>query len=191
MFWILGVDSGRRSMRLKISIFYGSLLNGGQEINVFGIDINPKAIAHCQSQGIESKVVENILDFFPAQKFDLIITTHCLEHLPKDSIIPILTHFRKHCLAKNGKIFVAVPNAQSHTGCYWAYEDFTHTTLFTAGSLIYVLKMAGFSDVAIIDKDALSGSKGLKKDDTKNVFKILYATIQVLEQNYCKCHTSA
>ena len=176
---------------LKISIFYGSLLNGGQEINVFGIDINPKAIAHCQSQGIESKVVENILDFFPAQKFDLIITTHCLEHLPKDSIIPILTHFRKHCLAKNGKIFVAVPNAQSHTGCYWAYEDFTHTTLFTAGSLIYVLKMAGFSDVAIIDKDALSGSKGLKKDDTKNVFKILYATIQVLEQNYCKCHTSA
>ena len=154
---------------------YGNPLNGGggQEINVFGIDINPKAIAHCQSQGIESKVVENILEFFPAQKFDLIITTHCLEHLPKDSIIPILAHFREHCLAQGGKLFIAVPNAQSHTGCYWAYEDFTHTTLFTAGSLIYALKMAGFSDVIIIDKDALAGSSRLKKL-VRKVFLKLY-----------------
>lgn len=148
-------------------------MGGGQEIKVFGIDINPKAIAHCRSQGIESEVVQNILEFFPAQKFDLIITTHCLEHLPKDSIIPTLTHFREHCLAKDGKLFVAVPNAQSHTGCYWAYEDFTHTTLFTAGSLIYVLKMAGFTHATIIDKDALCGSSGLKKI-VRKIFLKLY-----------------
>ncbi|WP_416374791.1 hypothetical protein, partial [Helicobacter typhlonius] len=36
-----------------------------------------------QSLGIEAMVCENIFDFIPSQKFDLIITTHTLEHLPK------------------------------------------------------------------------------------------------------------
>lgn len=147
-------------------------MGGGQDLSVFGIDINPKAIEHCLSRGIDAKVVGNILEFFPTQKFDLIISTHCLEHIPKDMIVPILTHFKKHCLTDNGKLFIAVPNAQSHTGCYWAYEDFTHTTLFTAGSLIYVLKMAGFDDVKIIDQYAMSGSSGIKKIIRKIFLKL-------------------
>ena len=40
-------------------------------------------------------------------------------------------------------------------------------------SLIYALKMAGFSDVIIIDKDALAGSSGLKKL-VRKVFLKLY-----------------
>lgn len=130
---------------------------------MLGIDINDKAIEHCKNLGIKAIKIDNILEFFPQERFDLIISTHCLEHLPKDKIIAILTHFRENILAENGYIFIAAPNAQSATNCYWAYEDFTHTTLFTAGSLIFVLKMAGFSDIKIIDKDALAGSKGIKK----------------------------
>lgn len=60
-------------------------------------------------------------------------------------------------LADNGIIFISVPNAQSHTGCYWAYEDFTHSYLFTAGSLEYVLRAAGFSNVHIVDADCTTG----------------------------------
>ena len=131
--------------------------------SLLGIDINDKAIEYCRKLGIKALKIDNILEFFPQERFDLIISTHCLEHLPKDKIIAILTHFRQNILAENGSIFIAVPNAQSATNCYWAYEDFTHTTLFTAGSLIFVLKMAGFSDIKIIDKDALAGSKGIKK----------------------------
>ncbi len=153
-----------------------SAMGGGAETNqsnptqkidsgyyLCGIDINMRAIEYVKSLGIDALCIEDILSFKPKEKFDLIITTHCLEHLPKQNIISTLQHFREHILKKNGKIFVAVPNAQSATGCYWAYEDFTHNTLFTAGSLIYVLKMAGFSDVKIIDKDALAGSRGIKK----------------------------
>lgn len=40
-----------------------------------------------------------------------------------------------------------MPNAQSNTDCYWAYEDFTHYTLFIAGSLLYVLREAGFTNI--------------------------------------------
>ncbi|MDL0082507.1 class I SAM-dependent methyltransferase [Helicobacter sp. XJK30-2] len=136
---------------------------GGGEYKLLGIDINPKAIAYVQSVGIEAIVYENILDFSPQDKFDLVITTHVLEHLPKEQVVEILSHFKNNILKEGGKMFIAVPNAQSHTGCYWAYEDFTHNTLFTAGSLIYVLKMAGFTHIDIIDQDALAGTKGVKR----------------------------
>lgn len=131
-----------------------------------------------QSLGIDAIVCENIFDFIPKEKFDLIITTHVLEHIPKDKVIEVLTHFKKHVLKENGKIFVAVPNAQSHTGCYWAYEDFTHHTLFTAGSLIYVLKMAGFDNVKIIDKDAMAGSNGIKRLIRKLFLRIYAAKLK-------------
>lgn len=140
--------------------------------HLLGIDINENALNHCKSLGIEALKIDNILDFIPQEKFDLIITTHCLEHLEKSQVIDILRHFRKHILGKNGKIFITVPNAQSATNCYWAYEDWTHKTLFTAGSLIYVLKMAGFSHIKIIDKDALAGSKGIKR-----LFKVIFLKI--------------
>ena len=66
-------------------------------------------------------------------------------------------------LKENGRLFIAVPNAQSNTGCYWRYEDFTHHTLFTAGSLLFVLRQAGYSKMQIYDKDCLLGLDGWKK----------------------------
>lgn len=146
---------------------------GDKEFYLCGIDINTRAIEAVKNLGIEAICVEDIFSFKPQERFDLIITTHCLEHLPKENIIPTLQHFKEYVLKENGKIFVAVPNAQSNTGCYWAYEDFTHNTLFTAGSLVYILKMAGFKQVTIIDKDALAGNSGIKKL-IKKIFLSLY-----------------
>jgi hypothetical protein len=51
-----------------------------------------------------------------------------------------------------------VPNAQSNTGAYWAYEDFTHHTLFTTGSIYYVLKSAGFDSIEFLDPQGTSNS---------------------------------
>ncbi|MGX2981748.1 class I SAM-dependent methyltransferase [Helicobacter sp. 23-1045] len=154
--------------------------NGGGDLSknyqLLGIDINENAIEACKNLGIDAIKVDDILKFSPKQKFDLIITTHCLEHLEKGQIIPILAHFRE-MLNENGSIFIAVPNAQSATGAYWAYEDFTHNTLFTAGSLIFVLKMAGFSKVDLIDKDALAGSKGIKRIVRKIFLRIYRSKI--------------
>lgn len=165
------------------------MANGGgdRDFRLVGIDINPNAINFVKSLDIESFLIEDIFTFKPKEKFDLIITTHVLEHLPKNKLIDILKHFRESVLKENGAIFVAVPNAQSFTGCYWAYEDFTHNTLFTAGSLIYVLKMAGFKNINIIDKDALAGSKGIKKWIKKVFLKIYTFHIKF----WCKMTNSA
>jgi len=79
------------------------------------------------------------------------LMTHVLEHIPKDRIVAALSSIRTSILAPDGALIVAVPNASSPTHCYWRYEDWTHTCLFTSGSLLYVLRAAGFSNVQIID----------------------------------------
>lgn len=69
-------------------------------------------------------------------------------------------------------MLISVPNAQSNTGCYWAYEDWTHTTLFTSGSIYYVLKSAGFNNVEFIDRDCTLGQNSLKRFLKKYFLKL-------------------
>jgi 2-polyprenyl-3-methyl-5-hydroxy-6-metoxy-1,4-benzoquinol methylase len=128
--------------------------------HIEGADINAIAIEHARDQGLN---VHDLVssDVFYAQKrgqFDYVVMSHVLEHFSKEAIIPQLRRIRE-LLADDGGLIVMVPNAQSHTGCYWAYEDFTHHTIFTAGSLFYVLKAAGFSFVEFIDVDCTVGAR--------------------------------
>ena len=76
-------------------------------------------------------------------------------------------------LSENGKLLIAVPNAQSNTDSYWAYEDWTHTTLFTSGSIYYVLKAAGFDKVDFLDIDCTLGSSKIKST-VRKFFLMLY-----------------
>lgn len=127
--------------------------------NVIGVDINPDALAVCKEKGL---VVHNGLDDHLsatlAGKASLIIASHVIEHFPKDVIISKLKSL-KDMLCEGGSLMVMVPNAQSYTGAYWAYEDFTHHTLFTSGSLYYVLRAAGFKDVDFVDVNCFEGQK--------------------------------
>jgi len=146
---------------------YGQMLkalksNGFKFIE--GADINEDAIKHLRSQGILANDLNANSNFYSenAASFDFIIMSHVLEHIPKTEVINHLI-LLKTLLKPNGALIVMVPNAQSNTGCYWAYEDFTHNLLFTGGSLYYVLKAAGFSSVDFLDVDCLAGSTGLNK----------------------------
>ncbi|MCE3036861.1 class I SAM-dependent methyltransferase [Helicobacter sp. faydin-H20] len=157
---ILDFGCGFGQNLLAISQILKTARGGGQ---VKGIDINLQAIESCKNQGLDAEVVEDIFTYQPIEKFDIIFITHVLEHFPKDQIIPLLKYLKSHLLKDKGILLIAVPNAQSHTGAYWAYEDFTHNVLFTSGSLIYVLKMAGFENLEFLDKDCLDDLKGIKK----------------------------
>lgn len=109
---------------------------------VEGADIDPAAIASLVSRGIPVHNLQEEIDFFDKhlEKFDYIILSHVLEHIPKVQVMDFLARIRK-ILKIDGKLILMVPNAQSNTGCYWAYEDFTHHTLYTTGSLFYVLSV--------------------------------------------------
>jgi len=120
-----------------------------------GIDINEEAILACRKNGLLVEKVNDIREFTvsDSMKFDRIVMSHVLEHIDKEKIIDTLIHIRQFLLKDGGVFLLMVPNAQSPTGVYWRYEDFTHTLLFTAGSCSYVLKSAGFKSIEFIDPD--------------------------------------
>jgi len=132
--------------------------------NCYGVDIENSAIAFCEKNGLTVKKLnlQNLYNPY-SFKFDVIILSHIIEHIPKSKIIDTLILIKNEFLEKNGKLLVAVPNAQSNTDSYWAYEDWTHTTLFTSGSLYYVLKSAGFNSIEFLDIDCSIGDKGFRR----------------------------
>lgn len=141
---------------------YGRLLLGLRQAgfsNTHGVDLDEAGIAWGQAQGltITHSSIADFVDQVSAVRYDMVMMSHVLEHLPKDSIIPTLQKIKANLLKEGGSLFIMVPNAQSATGCYWAYEDFTHSTLFTTGSLGYVLRAAGFNTIEFIDPLCVAG----------------------------------
>ena len=162
---------------LDIGCGFGQVLTALRDrglTRLAGIDIEPEAVAHGRSLGHHVRQC-SIADFLadPGGTWDVVVMSHVLEHLEKPAIIPTLARLRD-ILAPGGVLLLAVPNAQANTGAYWAYEDFTHTTLFTAGSVHYVGRMAGFASVEFLDADGTADSRGLKRLARKLLLR-LYA----------------
>lgn len=132
--------------------------------NIYGVDIEENALKHCLDNKLVVKKlnIERLNNPFEF-KFDFIILSHVIEHIPKNEIIKTLKIIKDRFLMENGILLIAVPNAQSNTNCYWAYEDWTHTTLFTSGSLYYVLKAAGYNNIEFLDIDCSLGLSFFKK----------------------------
>jgi 2-polyprenyl-3-methyl-5-hydroxy-6-metoxy-1,4-benzoquinol methylase len=127
--------------------------------NVFGVDIDENAVKNAIAKGFYVKLIKDLKQYLQNnknEKFDFIIMSHLIEHLKKEEVIPILKLIYENKLNDNGKLFIATPNAQSLTGSYWRYEDWTHETIFTSGSLYYVLYMAGFKNIKFLDIYGLS-----------------------------------
>jgi len=156
-----------------------SLIKDGYE-NCYGVDIEKSAIKFCKTNNlhVEELNLENLSNPFEF-KFDIIILSHIIEHISKDEIINTLSLIKRDFLVDGGSLLIAVPNAQSNTNAYWAYEDWTHTTLFTSGSLYYVLKAAGFNTIEFLDIDCTLGSRGVKK-----VIRNILLKIYILNMNF-------
>jgi len=143
--------------------------------NLTGIDISIKAVEHCKKNGLNVSLINNIKDLAIEKKYDFIIMSHILEHIERNEIINTLKHIRNNYLSKNGKLYLAVPNAQSNTGVYWYFEDFTHHYLFTTGSLLYVLKAAGFTNIRFLDSYHISERSLIKRIIKKTLLNIYIA----------------
>lgn len=145
---------------LDIGCGFGRLLSALQRAgytNISGIDLEDSAVAYCCEAGLEVSKA-SVLDFVPPHgPYDVAVMSHVLEHIPKKETICLLRAIRTSILKPSGTFIVMVPNAQSNTGCYWMYEDWTHETLFTAGSLLYVLRVAGFDEITFADPQCVEG----------------------------------
>jgi 2-polyprenyl-3-methyl-5-hydroxy-6-metoxy-1,4-benzoquinol methylase len=154
-----------------------------------GIDINEESIEACKKNGLTVEKIEDIRDYAKnsQKKFDRIVMAHVLEHLDKEVMIDTLIHIKKYLLEEGGIFILMVPNAQSYTGAYWRYEDFTHNIMFTAGSCLYVLKSAGFTQIEFIDPDGTKHMSTLKK----LIIKPLLAYHRLKEDFWNKIHKTS
>lgn len=127
---------------------------------ILGIDVSKNAVSLCNAKGLPVEHIDDLSTFCMScdRKFDFIVMSHVIEHLPKEQIIDILQLIRTRLLETGGSFVVMTPNAQSNSGCYWAYEDFTHTVMFTAGSLKYVLLAAGYKYISFLDPQGTEGT---------------------------------
>lgn len=164
--YLLDVLPNKNSKLLDFGCGFGQMLKGLRALgymDVDGADINAESARAVRESGVRVFDLSTDGDFFSrlSGSYDFIIASHVIEHIPKSEIVEQLAKL-KMLLRPEGGLILMVPNAQSNTGSYWAYEDFTHTTLFTSGSLFYVLRAAGFSSVDFLDIDCTAGMSGVK-----------------------------
>ncbi len=172
------LPADKSSNILDIGCGFGQMLleleKAGFE-NLKGVDIGDEAVTYCGDKGLDVIKINCLRDFcrnHDGNKFDFIIAGHLLEHLEKSGIIETLRLIKDRLLQPGGEMLIMVPNAQSNTGCYWAYEDFTHNMLFTTGSIYFVLKSAGFKTVEFLDPDGLEDANPLVKFIKKILLEI-------------------
>lgn len=161
------VPADRNARICDIGCGFGQTLRGLRALgykNLVGLEPSEAAAAFCKAENlpVQHVDVQGAIES-GVGKFDFVFMMHVLEHVKKDEIVPLLRKIRTEMLLPNGRLFIAVPNAQSNTGPYWRYEDWTHETLFTAGSLFYVLKDAGFRSVEIYDGDCMLDARWIWK----------------------------
>lgn len=162
------LPNDRNAAILDIGCGFGHILKACQTEgykNLTGVDVSAEALNYCSGQGYDVEKIDSVAIYCrnSCRKFDFIVMSHVIEHIEKHEIIETLLSIRLQLLNEGGRIMIMTPNAQSNTGCYWAYEDFTHSTIFTAGSLLFVLKCAGFKHVEFIDPLGLDGSHPVAK----------------------------
>ncbi len=190
------LPSMKNAKILDIGCGYGQMLSALKQMgyaNLTGMDLSDEAVSFCRANSLDVIKVDSIEQFClnlkeRAKGYDFLIMSHVLEHIEKQYIIETLQLIKKHLMNPGSSLLILVPNAQSNTGCYWAYEDFTHETLFTAGSLCFVLKSAGFENVEFLDADGTRESLLLIKIIKKallSLYKLnLYIWNRVTSSSY-------
>lgn len=140
-----------------------------------GVDMSADAVQQGLRASLHVSLIDDLEEFIwtSEARYDLVIMSHVIEHIDKQRIIEILRLIRTRLLSSAGALYLATPNAQSPTNSYWAYEDFTHTTIFTSGSILYVLRQAGFESITFLDPDGVNYLSGTKKA-TKRILQALY-----------------
>lgn len=170
------LPADKNSPILDIGCGFGQMLLRLREAgysSLKGIDIGHESVNLCQEAGLDVDLISSIQEFAAQNqgRYKLILMSHVLEHIPKDQTIETLVSIRS-MLAPGGSFIVMVPNAQSNTGVYWMYEDFTHHLLFTAGSLLYVLQSAGFERIEFLDPKCLKGLPAFQQWQRKLLLRL-------------------
>ena len=115
-----------------------------------GIDISAEQIHEGQALGVRNLLQADLETYLAdrVEAYDLILARDVLEHFAKDAIVRTLDLLYR-ALRSDGTLILQVPNGESPFGGRIRYGDFTHETAFTSASMSQLLRVAGFSTVAV------------------------------------------
>jgi len=132
--------------------------------NIAGIDFDYHKLDIVNRFGIKKAKKVDAFDFLKYKKsrYDLVILTCVLEHIPKEKISAFLKLIYKS-LKKGGKIVVTVPNMEFPFNLRMRYLDFTHQCGFTVNSLLHVLYYANFNNLRLKEHFVLPEGKAKRK----------------------------
>ena len=117
-----------------------------------GVDGDPRIIDELPAELVSIVQISDFADFFASKttprKFDRIVLFDVLEHFtPEDAVI--LLQSVSHLLTIDGRVVVRVPNMSSPLALGVQYNDVTHRTAFTPGSIRQVASVAGLNTVVV------------------------------------------
>ena len=151
---------------LDVGCGYGLLVYALKSLgyeDVSGIDVDASQIQVAAGHGLPCQRVpieEQAAYFAARQGHHRVITLFdVLEHVPVAVQVEFLQTLRGS-LKPGGRLIIQTPNASSPIAGHMRYIDHTHTSSFTGDSLRYILRSAGFDEVAIQEAE-MSAPAGL------------------------------
>jgi len=163
---------------LEIGYGNGSFLSWCKEkgLNVHGIEQDKELITRAKK--LNYKVYKSMSQIKDV-KFDLIVLFDVLEHIEQTKIDSVFKSLKK-ILAKNGKIFIRVPNGSSPFGLAYQHGDVTHVTTINGTKIAYWSRFNGLKVIySGADTKVLISGK-LYKLPQKLIRRALYIIIEEL-----------
>lgn len=160
-----------------------SLLTERKNINLIAVDNSDEVIRHIQTKfpPVKCFLSDNLADFFDqhADQFNYVIMIDVLEHLGKESIIPILQNIKKS-LKSGGKIIIQTLNGAGPLATNILYSDFTHTWAPSELSVEQVLKLSGFQNMQITGYRFPEGVLGFLRGFIRIFLHAIYQSVALL-----------
>jgi 2-polyprenyl-3-methyl-5-hydroxy-6-metoxy-1,4-benzoquinol methylase len=148
-----GLPQNARLLDIGCGIGDWMMLFRSQGLDVYGVDLNPKAVQIAVGRGLNVRCMHAEGLAKDNERFDVVVLSQLLEHI-RD---PVSLLLKLHDLLRpGGKLLIAVPNLNSRyrerLGRNWInwYVPF-HLFHYTESSLRLILSRAGYEIVQIAD----------------------------------------
>ena len=135
---------------LDLACGYGEFINNIRAAKKYGVDMNPDAPLHLNSDVDFKLTPANDLSHIPSDSVDRVFTSNFLEHLPDKAACDVVLEEVHRILKPGGKFMILGPNIRYVYKEYWDYYD--HYLALSHLSLVEGLMLAGYTPETVIDR---------------------------------------